>query len=125
MVNVVKLGGRSRLFILACASLFMVACGGIDVDDRQLVERAKGYLEKNDVNAAAIELRNALQSNPGNAEARYLLGRISLNFGDFPTAAKSFQIAAQGRPGQGFLAGNGARHHAGLACRGRGRSREF
>lgn len=47
---------------------------------------AKGYLAKKDLNAAIIELKNALQKQPDLAEARFLLGKTLLDYED-PVAA--------------------------------------
>lgn len=55
-------------------------CGGDDPD--KLVASAKDYIAKNDSKAAVIQLKNALQSRPDFAEARYLLGSALLASGD-------------------------------------------
>ncbi|HED36446.1 MAG TPA: PEP-CTERM system TPR-repeat protein PrsT [Gammaproteobacteria bacterium] len=72
----------------------LVACSPA-VNDKKLVQSAKSYMAENQVRAAAIELKNALQANPKNAEARYLLGKISLQTGDLASAEKEFQRALQ------------------------------
>ncbi len=87
---------RNRVaFFLAVLCLVLSACGGPDQDDAELLQRGRAYLKDNDYNAAAIELRNALQLNPGNAEARFLLGTINMHFGDFVTAEKEFHRAGK------------------------------
>jgi len=75
-------------------TLVLFACGDPEINDQQMVLVAKKYLEKNEISEAAIELRNALQGNPGNAEARYLLGMINLDVGDPASAEKEFRHAA-------------------------------
>lgn len=67
------------------AALLLAGCGG-ETPESMLVS-AKSYLEKNDSKAAVIQLKNALQSDPNLAEARFLLGKAMLESGN-PTAAE-------------------------------------
>lgn len=60
-----------------------------------LVASAKEYLAKNDRNAAVIQLKTALQTNPDNAEARFLLGKALLDTGDIAAAEKELRKAAE------------------------------
>ena len=78
--------------VLMLAALSLFACGS--PTDIQLVQTARGYLSNMQVREAAIELKNALQENPSNAEARYLLGEIYLLTGDMASAEKEFARAA-------------------------------
>lgn len=75
---------RTALSTLAVA-LILAGCGGETPES--MVTSAKGYLEKDDTKAAVIQLKNALQSNPDLAEARFLLGKAMLESGN-PTAAE-------------------------------------
>lgn len=54
---------------------------------------AQKYLDKGDVNAAIIQLKNALQKDPANVGARKLLGEIYLRVGNGPAAEKEFRAA--------------------------------
>ncbi len=54
---------------------------------------AKEYLAGGNVNAAIIQLKNALQNDPGNVAARKLLGGIYLRVGKGPAAEKEFRAA--------------------------------
>ena len=83
-----------RWFLVFWAVVNLTACGKSGMDDRQLIQSAKAYLEKDELRSAAIELRNALQKNPGNGEARYLLGSISLDLGDADAAKKEFRLTS-------------------------------
>ena len=55
-------------------------------DPSALVASAKEYITKRDYSASIIQLKNALQKDPENAEARYLLGLASLLNGDIASA---------------------------------------
>ncbi len=57
------------------------------------VREAEAYLEKGEAKAAVIQLKNALQENPANIEARLMLGRIYLQAGDGASAEKEFERA--------------------------------
>lgn len=76
-------------------TVFLLSACGSDVDDKQSVSSAKQYIEKNQLQDAYHELKNALQINPENAEARYLLGQVNLTIGDSEFAAKEFRKARQ------------------------------
>jgi cellulose synthase operon protein C len=78
------------------SGLFLVllaACGGDSPES--LVKSAKDYLAKGDPSAAVIQLRNALQKAPNNAEARYLLGTILTERRDPAGAVKELRTALQ------------------------------
>ncbi len=79
-------GGLLCLFLL-------VSCGG--VDEAQLVSSARSYVEQHKLREASLELKNVLQQNPKNAEARFLLGELNLVFGDMSTAARNFRLARE------------------------------
>jgi putative PEP-CTERM system TPR-repeat lipoprotein len=82
----------SLLFIF---TLGVLASCGSGASDAELVESAKGYMAENQIRATAIELKNALQVNPKNAEARYLLAKVNLKAGDMPAAETGFQRALE------------------------------
>ena len=93
MLGTIKRYVRTKQIVLVMLVLPIVACGFLGMDDTELVKSAKQYLTKDDLGAAAIELRNALQKNPENAEARYILGTIYMDVGDDSTAEKEFRKA--------------------------------
>lgn len=79
------------IFAAAALVLALSGCGRNDPD--KLVTAAEGYLAKNEVPAAVIELKNALTAAPENARARFLLGRAYLDSGDLAGAAAELRKA--------------------------------
>jgi putative PEP-CTERM system TPR-repeat lipoprotein len=59
------------------------------------IDKARAYSEKGDLRSAVIELKNTLQSDPGNAEARLLLGELYLKLGNGPGADKELRRAEE------------------------------
>ncbi|MCP3666513.1 MAG: PEP-CTERM system TPR-repeat protein PrsT [Gammaproteobacteria bacterium] len=59
----------------------------------EFVKDARDYLEKNEINAAVIQLKNALQQDPAHMEARLMLGNVYLSIGDVLSAEKEFKRA--------------------------------
>ncbi len=54
---------------------------------------AKALMEKGDLRAAQIELRNAVRQDPTNAEAHFRLGLLQLRMGDPVAAEKELRLA--------------------------------
>ena len=82
------------LSVLAFLSSGAVFAAAVDTKKSEsYFEDAKKYLKKKDVNAAIIQLKNALKSNPGNVAARTLLGEIYLRIGNGASAEKEFKFA--------------------------------
>lgn len=89
MNNILKL---KSIFIFSVFLLF--ACGA-QFDEQESIEAARKYIEANQLRAANLELKNTLQGNPKNAEARYLLGQLNLTIGDMAFAEKEFRKAEE------------------------------
>lgn len=70
----------------------VTACGKFQ-SSQALVADARQLQQKGDVKAAIIQLKNALQKNPDDAEARYLLGVIYNETGDPKSAEKELRRA--------------------------------
>ena len=84
-----------RLSFIAC---FLVALCGCDAgSDTKLIASAKALLDKRDVSAAVIQLKNALDKNPNSAEARLLLGRTLLQGGEAEAALIQLRKALEAK----------------------------
>lgn len=94
MAHIFKLSCLFKRFLLTNFLLVVMACDNIGLSEQQMLQNAKGHLDKGELMAATIELRNTLQKNNTNAEARYILGSISLLVGDLVSAEKEFRHAA-------------------------------
>lgn len=57
------------------------------------LKEAQDYAKKGDINAAIIQLKNALQKDPKNIKARFFLGKNYLTRGDGANAEKEFSRA--------------------------------
>lgn len=88
----VRRGGCRRTGLTLLAALLLAACGP---SPEAMVESAKSYLARNDLNAASIQLKNALQESGNLAEARFLLGKVNLDQGNIPGAVKELQRATE------------------------------
>ena len=75
----------------SCFSLVGMGAGDID----KLITDARQQREKGNNSAAIIQLKNVLQKSPENAEARYLLGLIYNDTGDFSSAEKELGRALE------------------------------
>lgn len=64
-----------------------------DVSPEIHIDKAKAFIEQGQENAAVIELKNALQKDTNQPEARWLLGRIYLKYGNGEAAEKEFDRA--------------------------------
>jgi putative PEP-CTERM system TPR-repeat lipoprotein len=92
-----KQGGKHTmqvryLALLAAAMLMAAGCGKTE-SSQKLYQEAQQYHAKGDDKAAIIQLKNALQKNADNAEARYLLGVIYNDTHDPKSAEKELRHA--------------------------------
>jgi cellulose synthase operon protein C len=78
-----------KLFLVVPVMLALTACGArLTAEER--MEVARDSLAGGDAPAAMIHLRNVLQADPSNVEARVLLAEASFKSGDFDSAAKEY-----------------------------------
>ncbi len=81
-------------FLGSCVICLLLGCSS-SMTDAQYVEKALGYLDHGELQAAKIELKNALQQNQKNALARKLLGEVHLEYGDAASAEKELKRASE------------------------------
>jgi len=79
--------------LLAASSLIGDTALAVTERSQEYFEDAIERLQGGDVNAAIIQLRNAIQEDPENAEARATLGRLYLERGDLVAAEKELSRA--------------------------------
>ena len=79
--------------LMLLLGLFVTACGKTEISDAEHVQRAKQFQSEGDFRASLIELKNALQQNPKNAEARLLLADLYVLLGNGAAADKELQRA--------------------------------
>lgn len=81
---------------LAVATLVMLtACGETDLTAEEHIQRAQELRLEGDFQAAVLELKNALQQQPDNPSARFMLGEVYLRTGDGTSAEKEFERAVE------------------------------
>src|SRR4029078_95422 len=70
---------HARVLCWLFATARLAGCGGKDAVS--FIASARSYMAKADYSAATIEIKNALQKDPDNREARTLLSRARLETG--------------------------------------------
>ncbi len=88
-----------KLMIIPTFITALAACSG-QKTDLEYLESAKKYAAQGDYKSHVIELKNALQQNPQNADARYLLALAYLSEQQGAAAQKELERAIEyGMPG--------------------------
>ncbi len=90
---------RHRLFYLLLIVTALLDFSGrlaVAADEAgSYLEEARGYLQQGKINEAVIQLKNVLQQNPKDAQARFLLGQAYIQGGDGAAAEKELQQAKE------------------------------
>lgn len=95
-----KFGFNRRLVLgaMVSAALVLGAAGcssDANLTDAEHVERAKEHMDKGEFQSSVIQLKNALQKNPNNVEARWMLGQAYLDAGSGAQALKELERAGE------------------------------
>ena len=85
---------KKTLIASALALALLTACGGKEATEHY--SDALNHIDKQEFNAAVIELKSAIQQAPDNIEFRFTLGKLYLQLGEVLSAEKELQLAAQG-----------------------------
>lgn len=84
----------SRLLAALLCAVALTACSR-SRSPEELLGDARAAIGRNDIQTAAIQLKNALQQDGSNAAARFELGRLHLRVGDTASAIKELNRAAE------------------------------
>lgn len=87
----------TKQLIVPLASLMLVVGCGQPESASQYISDAKAQLAENNIKTSIIALKNAIQVEPSNGEARYLLGKIYLEDGNRVNAIKELERAQQNK----------------------------
>jgi len=89
----------NRLVLSAVLAILVLAgCESPEERAAGYVARAEQLLEEENLVKAELEVRNALQIEPNNADARFLLARVAESRGDFGEMAANLRAAVKSRP---------------------------
>ena len=94
---------RSWLVPALVATLALSGCD-LFASSETRIERAAQHMSEGDYATAVIELRNAVEKDPGNARGRLLLAEVSLQLGDTQSAEKEIKRASEAGATPGDLA---------------------
>jgi len=96
---------KSLVFVAALLVLVLVACqgGAANVDD--LLKSGRAHLEADEYNEAITDLKAAVEADPDNSKAHFLLGQAYNQTGDLMKAADEFRTVLELDPD------NAAAHH--------------
>jgi putative PEP-CTERM system TPR-repeat lipoprotein len=90
-------GGRFRKAMrhrhLGAIALGLMLGGAPIAAHADYMSNARDSLKKGDLKSAQIDLRNAIRNDPQNAEAHFLLGRVSFELGDAVAAEREASAA--------------------------------
>ncbi|MEL7311231.1 MAG: tetratricopeptide repeat protein [Pseudomonadota bacterium] len=80
-----------RVPFLVALALTVVACGGPEARKAQALADGQAFLDSGNLDKARIEMRNVLQIDPNDSEARFLSGVIAERLGNMRQAAGHYR----------------------------------
>ena len=87
---------RARLLLVLAAvwlSSVDICWAAVDPESTRYYDDARAYLKKGDINAAIIQLKNAIRADESNVDARFDLAAIYLSRLDGANAEKELRAA--------------------------------
>jgi len=90
LLAAVRRGVWGKCALIALLALAIVACGGGNDRQEKYLQKAQQLFDVENYDKARIEVKNVLQINPKNNDARQLLGEIYLQRGDLRKAYGMF-----------------------------------
>ena len=94
-MNAFQNGGAFRIF--AFALVLLAACNASPPSIDRLLAEARQYQQKGDLKAAVVVLKNILQQDPQQGEARYLMGLVFKQNGEPRGAEHHFREALKAK----------------------------
>ncbi|WP_026376366.1 XrtA/PEP-CTERM system TPR-repeat protein PrsT [Aestuariibacter salexigens] len=82
-----------RSLSLAAALVVLSACS--QKTSQEHIEAAQAFVQNQQLDAAIVELKNAVQLEPRSAQARFELGKVYVQTGDFASAEKELNRALE------------------------------
>ena len=99
------------VLLVITAAFTVAACGGPEARKAKALEASQAYLDEGNLDKARIELRNALQIDPNDANARYLSGLIAEQQDNIRQAAGHYRATLDIEAGHVDARANLARIH--------------
>ena len=84
---------RAVIVAMTLVSMNATCWSAVTTESSSYYDQAKAYLKQGDINAAAIQLKNAIRADDGNVEARLALAQIYLSRVDGANAETELRAA--------------------------------
>ena len=83
---------KRKIFLVLWISLSSISCGLLTSEEDKIKE-AQDFISGKQYNSAVVQLKSVLQDNANNANARYLLGKLYFDLGNYAGALKELDRA--------------------------------